>query len=77
MNAYLLKNSDGEYLKTLDTAEGKIEFTKEMSEGRNYMGRPGGGRWDADNEKEYLIFHFGQEYGDRVKTLECVYEEWE
>jgi hypothetical protein len=75
-SGYLLKNSNNEYLKTLDTAEGKIEFTKEPNEARNYAGRPGGGRWDADNEKEYLTFHFGEEYGDRVETLECVYEEW-
>ena len=77
MNGYLLQNSNDEYLKTLDTAEGKIEFTKEPSEARNYLGRPGGGQWDAENEKQYLDFHFGEEYGERVTSLRCVYREWE
>lgn len=40
MHGYLLQNSNDEYLKTLDTAEGKIEFTKEPSEARNYAGLP-------------------------------------
>jgi len=76
MNGYLLQNSNEEYLKVLDTANGTIEFTKEPSEARNYIGRPGGGQWDAENEKQYLSFHFGEEYGDRVNTLRCVYREW-
>ena len=76
MYGYLLQNSNGEYLKTLDTAEGKIDFTKEPSEARNYAGRPGGGQWDAENEKAYLSFHFGKEYEDRVYTLKCVFKEW-
>lgn len=76
MNGYLLQNSNEEYLKVLDTANGTIEFTKEPSEARNYAGRPGGGQWDAENEKQYLSFHFGEEYGDRVNTLRCVYREW-
>jgi hypothetical protein len=75
MGRYLLQNSKEEYLKTLDTAEGKIEFTKEPSEARNYSSRPGGGQWDADNEKQYLVFHFGEEYGERVTSLHCVYRE--
>lgn len=40
MGGYLLQNSNDEYLKTLDTAEGRIEFTTEPSEARNYNGRP-------------------------------------
>lgn len=72
---YFLKNSDGEYLSVLDTAEGQLEFTKDLKKARNYAGRPGGGQWDADNEKEYLLFHFGEEYGDKVTSLHCVYEE--
>jgi hypothetical protein len=76
MYGYLLQNSNDEYLKTLDTANGKLEFTKEPSEARNYAGRPGGGQWDAENEKQYLEFHFKDEYGDKVTTLHCVYREW-
>lgn len=76
MYGYLLQNSNDEYLKTLDTANGKLEFTKEPSEARNYADRPGGGQWDAENEKQYLEFHFKDEYGDKVTTLHCVYREW-
>lgn len=76
MSGYLLQNSNGEYLKTLDTAESKIDFTKDPSEAINYCGRPGGGQWDACNEKIFLDFHFGEEYGERVKSLQCVYTEW-
>ena len=76
MYGYLLQNSNDEYLKTLDTANGKLEFTNEPSEARNYAGRPGGGQWDAENEKQYLEFHFKDEYGDKVTTLHCVYREW-
>ena len=76
MTGYLLQNSQEEYPKTLDTADGKLAFTKQPSEARNYNGRPGGGRWDADNEKEYLVFHFGEEYGERVTSLHCVCCEW-
>jgi len=76
MYGYLLQNSNGEYLKTLDTANSTLEFTNEPSEARNYAGRPGGGQWDAENEKQYLEFHFKDEYGDKVTTLHCVYKEW-
>lgn len=76
MNGYFLQNKNGEYLKTLNTAEGVIEFTNDYTEARNYINRPGGGQWDADNEKQYLDFHFADEYGDKVKTLKPVYKEW-
>lgn len=76
MYGYFLQNSNEEYLKVLDTANGTIEFTKDYKEARNYAGRPGGGQWDADNEKQYLTFHFEEEYGDRVSSLKCVYKEW-
>jgi len=77
MQGYFLRNSNDEYLKALDTAEGKIEFTNDFKEARNYIGRPGGGQWDAENEKQYLEFHFGEEYGDRVTSLRCTYREWD
>ena len=77
MHGYFLKNSNGEFLETLDTANEKITFTKNVKKARNYIGRPGGGRWDADNEREFIIFHFQDEYKDKVTTLECTYEEWD
>ena len=76
MRGYFLQNKDGKYLKTLDTANSKLEFTDDYKEARNYIGRPGGGNWDAENEKEYLKFHFSEEYGDKVTSLRCVYQEW-
>lgn len=76
MDGYFLQNSDGEYLKTLDTANAKIDFTTDPSEARNYRGRPGGRQWDAENEKQYLVFHFKDEYGEKVTSLHCVYKDW-
>lgn len=72
---YFLINDDEEYLKTLDTANEKLEFTKNLSEARNYSGRPGGGQWDAENEKQFLVFHFKDTYGSKVESLHCVYKE--
>ena len=77
MYGYLLKNKNGEYLKTLDTANSKIDFTTNVNEARNYAGRPGGGAWDAENEFQFIKYYFGKEYGDKVNTLKCVYEEWD
>lgn len=74
---YFLQNINGKYLKVLDTANGKLEFTEDVKEAKNYIERPGGGNWDANNEKAFLDFHFGEEYGDEVKTLASVYREWE
>lgn len=76
MRGYFLKNNKGEYLKELDTAQGKISFTNDFKEAYNYIGRPGGGAWDADNEKLFIKFHFGEEYGDRVNTLSVCSHEW-
>ena len=77
MHGYFLKNSDGEFLKTLDTANQKLEFTKKVEEARNYAGRPGGGKWDAENEFQFIKHYFEEEYGNKVSSLVCVYEEWE
>ena len=75
-HGYFLQNQDNEYLKALNTAEGTVEFTTSLDEACNYKGRPGGGQWDALNEKEFITYHFSDEYGDKVNTLECVYKEW-
>lgn len=75
MNGYFLQNNDGEFIKTLDTANGELEFTNDFREARNYKGRPGGGQWDAENEKYFICFHFKDKYGDKVNTLQCVYRE--
>ena len=76
MEGYFLQNSDNEYLKTLDTANGKLEFTNDVSEAINYINRPGG-QWSADNETIYLNYHYKDEYGDKVTSLHSVYREWD
>ena len=74
MEGYFLQNLDGEYLQKLDTENGDINFTKDIKEACNYIGRPGGGRWDAENELQFINYHFKDKYGDKVTTLHCVYE---
>jgi hypothetical protein len=69
---YYLKNSNGEYVKSIDGA--KLVLTKEPSEAYDYAKMPGG-EWSANNEKLYINYHYGKEFGERVKTLTCVYEE--
>lgn len=66
---FYLKNIDGEYIKSIEG--GNLEFTKDVDEAFNYAEMPGG-EWYANNEKPYIVFHYGDEYGDRVKTLRCV-----
>lgn len=75
--AWLLKNSKGEYIKRIDTANAKLEFTTDRKKAYNYSGLPGGGQWDADNQKYFIIYHFKKEFGDRVTTLKVVHEDIE
>ena len=77
MEGVLLKNDDGEYIKTIDTANGKLEFTHNPSEAKNYNGMMGGAEWSSNNEKEFIIFHFKDEYQDKVTTLQSTYERWD
>jgi len=77
MCGYFLQNSDNEYLKTLDGANGVLEFTTDVKEAKNYRGLPGGGQWDAENEKMFLDYHFSKQYGEKVTTLACVYKEFD
>lgn len=77
---WFLINSDKEYIKTIDTKNSKIEFTNNVDEALDYEGRPGGGHWSAANDKDFIAFHFKDEYGDKVTTLtpvceDCVEEE--
>ena len=73
---YFLINNDGEYLKKLDTANSKLEFTTDINEAKNYYNDPGGGQWSSDNERHFLNFHFKDDYGEKVTTLKGTYEEW-
>ena len=71
MTTYFLKNKDKQlYLKSIDTLNAKIEFTDKQNEAKQYEG----GRWYADTELEYLIFHFPQEK-EILNNMHAVYED--
>lgn len=72
MSGYFLKNEKGEYLSKLDGANHKLEFTTDVEKAKNYAGMPGGGFWDAENEQQFIQFHFKDEYKERVTTLKVV-----
>ena len=65
---YTLRNQDNEFVKEIDTANKKLIFTTDPNEAINYCTRMGGGEWNANNEKEFIQFHF-KELGDKVSTL--------
>lgn len=67
--AITLKNKYGEYVQKVDTANEKLYLTKDETQAQSYSGRPGGGEWDANNEKEFLIHYFEDEFKDRVTSL--------
>lgn len=72
MRGYVLKNKDKQlYLKSIDTENEKIEFTKEVNEAKVYDG----GEWFANTELEFLQFHFPQ-HEDVLENMETIYEEF-
>lgn len=70
MGCYL-KNKMGEYVKSIEEAH--LELTTNINEAYDYERNPGGGDWSSKNEKIYIEFHYGDEFGDRVHTLETFY----
>ena len=69
MGCYL-RNNKREYFKRVDLINGIIEFTNNTEEAENYEGKPGGGTWSANNEKDFLVNHFQESEGERVTSLE-------
>ena len=67
----VLVNDYGEYVKTIDNANGKLILTPHVDEAYDYNVRMGGGEWSANNERDYIINFFKDEFKDRVTTL-CV-----
>lgn len=65
---YVLKNADGLFLKSIDSANTDITFTNKASEAKVYNG----GEWFADTELEFVKFHFKDR--PEVKTLATTYE---
>ena len=64
----LLKNSNNEFLESVDGQNGTLTFTKDETKAKRYEGD-----WFSDNEKQWLDFHFGKKYGNQVTSLRTVY----
>ena len=70
MCGYFLRNDNGDYVKSLDTENHKLEFTKDVNEAKNYTN----GSWFAETELDFLKFHF-KEQKEILDTMYCKYEE--
>lgn len=73
--AITLINKYGEYIKQVDTANEKLIFTKNEDEAKNYSDRPGGGEWNAENERDFIIHYFEEEFEDKVTSLQVTWIE--
>lgn len=64
MTKCVLKNENGVMIKSIDTANTKLELTTDPKEAFNYVN----GEWFAKSELEFLQFHYKDEYPD-VTTM--------
>ena len=64
MTKCVLKNEKGVMIKSIDTANTKLELTTDPKEALNYVN----GEWFAKSELEFLQFHYKEEYPD-VTTM--------
>ena len=64
MTKCVLKNENGVMIKSIDTANTKLELTTDPKEALNYVN----GEWFAKSELEFLQFHYKKEYPD-VTTM--------
>lgn len=64
MTKCVLKNENGVMIKSIDTANTKLELTTDPKEAFNYVN----GEWFAKSELEFLQFHYKEEYPD-VMTM--------
>jgi hypothetical protein len=64
MTKCVLKNEKGVMIKSIDTANTKLELTTDPKEAFNYIN----GEWFAKSELEFLQFHYKEEYPD-VTTM--------
>ena len=64
MTKCVLKNENGVMIKSIDTANTKLELTTDPKEAFNYIN----GEWFAKSELEFLQFHYKKEYPD-VTTM--------
>ncbi len=70
MSGYVIRNREGQYVKSLNTEDHILEFTNKPSEAKIYDG----GSWFAETELDFLKFHF-KEFKDILDTMEPRYEE--
>lgn len=71
MCGYFLRNDNGDYVKSLDTENHVLEFTKDVNEAKNYIE----GTWFAETELDFLKFHF-KEQKEILDTMYCKFEEY-
>ena len=68
---FILGNNDKNlYIKDIDTANHKLEFTEDPNEAKMYEGG-----WYADVALDFIKFHFKNE--EKVKALRSMYYERE
>lgn len=71
MTKCVLKNENGVMIKSIDTANTKLELTTDPKEAFNYVN----GEWFAKSELEFLQFHYKEEYPDvTTMTVQWVYD---
>lgn len=71
MVGYFLRNDKGEYVKSIDNQNHKLEFTTDPFEAKNYTD----GSWFAETELDFLKFHY-KEFKDILDTMYCKFEEF-
>jgi len=73
---YVLKNSQDEFIKAVDTRNGNLIFTKDINEAYDYDKLGGGGPWAASAQLDFYKHHFKNKLGDRVTSLVGMFVEY-
>lgn len=73
---YVLQNSQGEYIKEVDTRNGNLIFTKDINEAYDYDKLGGGGPWAARAQLDFYKRHFKNKFGNRVTSLLGLFVEY-
>ena len=62
-----VRNKD-EYLKSIDTRNGKIEYTNDKSQAKVYTDT-----WFSDTETDFIKFHFKDDERSKELVSYCTY----
>lgn len=62
-----VKNKD-EFLKSIDTRNGKIEYTNDKSQAKVYTDK-----WFSDTEIDFIKFHFKDDERSKELVSYCTY----